>query len=58
MNTFDDSDPPSDRQREDEYRHTMYGKLDAIHATVESFRWPLFIMVLLLTCIACRKLDD
>ena len=55
MNTFDDSDPPSDRQREDEYRHTMYGKLDAIHATVESFRWPLFIMVLLLACIAYKE---
>lgn len=44
---FAETGPPSDREREDQWRRNLYGKLDSISTAVSSIRTCLYALVTL-----------
>ena len=44
---YEESGPPSDRERTDEWRRTLYSKLDAVHAAINQFKMALYILIAL-----------
>ena len=58
MPDFDDSGPPSDRELTDQYRRTMYEKVDQIQHTVAGFAAMatrlLFVLIVFLAWIAYK----
>jgi len=42
---YDDSGPPSDRELADQWRRTIYAKLDTVHSAINELRALLYVLI-------------
>lgn len=42
---YEDSGPPSDRERADQWRRTLYQKLEAVHAAINEVKVCLYVLI-------------
>ena len=42
---YEDTAPPSDRERTEEWRRTLYSKVDSLHTTLTGIRSCLYALV-------------
>jgi len=51
---FDDTGPPSDRERTEEWRRTLYTKLDAVHVLLKGIQAALYALVAIVALAVVR----
>ena len=50
----EDTGPPSDRERREEWRRTLYSKLDAVHSTLKGIQTTLYALFALVAMAVLR----